>query len=85
MSNIISFAIEEINEMLTYLGKVPAEHSFDLITYIRGKANEEIAAQNVPAVVAPVAPVAPVVEVAAPVAPVASPAVVDVVVETPAQ
>lgn len=44
MGQTISFTIEEVNEILKYLGNIPAVHSYDLITFIKSKAQEQIAA-----------------------------------------
>lgn len=34
----VSFTLEEVNQMLNFLGEQPAKYSLDLITFIRGKA-----------------------------------------------
>jgi len=41
-SKNVVFSLEEVNNILTYLGDVPAKFSLDLITFIRTKAQEQV-------------------------------------------
>lgn len=42
MDKVIKFSIEEINAILSALGKIPAEHSMDLIVFIKKTADEQL-------------------------------------------
>lgn len=41
-NKMISFTVQEINDMLGVLGDVPAKYSLDLIAFIKGKAQEQL-------------------------------------------
>jgi len=45
VTNIV-FTLEEVNQMLEYLGNQPAKHSIDLITFIRSKAQSQLPVQE---------------------------------------
>lgn len=40
----IYLSIDEINQILTALGKIPAEYSINLILFIKEKADEQLSA-----------------------------------------
>lgn len=55
-TQVVIFTLDEVNQILNILGEVPAKYSLDLLTFIRGKAQEQLKAA--PAAVAEVAEVA---------------------------
>lgn len=40
----VVFTLSEVNQILTALGEIPAKHSFELVGFIRTKAQEQVAA-----------------------------------------
>lgn len=46
-SQQIIFTLDEINEILNRLGEIPSKYSFDLLGYIRAKAQEQVNAAAV--------------------------------------
>jgi hypothetical protein len=44
----VVFSLDEVNQILQVLGEVPARYSLDLITFIRGKAQEQIGDKDEP-------------------------------------
>lgn len=42
----IVFTLDEVNEILKYLGELPSKYSLDLITFIRAKAQQQINADK---------------------------------------
>lgn len=44
MESSVKFTVEQINAILNALGKIPAEHSMDLIIFIKKTAEEQLKA-----------------------------------------
>ena len=42
MSQTVQFTVEEINQILGALGKIPAEHSMNLIMFIKQTADKQV-------------------------------------------
>lgn len=49
----VVFTLDEVNQMLTFLGDVPAKYSLDLISFIRNKAIEQNPPEVQPSVETP--------------------------------
>ena len=41
-TQIITFTVDEINQILNVLGEIPAKYSLDLVSFIRGTAQKQL-------------------------------------------
>jgi hypothetical protein len=39
---VVTFTVDEINQILNVLGEIPAKYSLDLVTFIRGTAQKQL-------------------------------------------
>ena len=42
----VTFSLDEVNQILNFLGDVPAKYSIDLVNFIRTRAQAEVKAQT---------------------------------------
>lgn len=47
-TTLVTFTLDEVNQILNRLGEIPAKYSLDLISFIRAKAQEQVSAAQQP-------------------------------------
>jgi len=48
MGQVVTFTVEEINQILGALGKIPAENSMNLILFIKQTADKQLGQEDTP-------------------------------------